>query len=40
MIFETVFEQSGTWFGFGFDPRTDVFEFCGVFWFHSNSMTK
>ena len=21
---------------FGFDPRTDVFEFCYVFWYHSN----
>ena len=25
-------------FRFGFDPRTDVFGFCGVFWYHSNSM--
>ena len=21
---------------FGFDPGTDVFEFCSVFWYHSN----
>ena len=39
-IFGTVFGQSGTWFGFGFDPETDVFGFCGVFWYHSNSMTN
>ena len=25
---------------FGFDPETDVFEFCGVFWYHSNSVTN
>ena len=23
---------------FGFDPGTDVFGFCGVFWYHSNSV--
>ena len=23
---------------FGFDPRTNVFGFCGVFWCHSNSV--
>ena len=40
MIFITVFGQSGTWFGFGFDPQTDVFGFCDVFWYHSNSMTN
>ena len=39
-IFGTIFGQSGTWFGFGFDPRTDVFGFCGVFWYHSNSVTN
>ena len=22
---------------FGFDPGTDIFGFCGVFWYHSNS---
>ena len=25
---------------FGFDPETDVYGVCGVFWFHSNSMTN
>ena len=25
-------------FRLGFDPKTDVFGFCGVFWYHSNSM--
>ena len=25
---------------FGFDPGTDVFGFCGVFWYHSNSITN
>ena len=25
---------------FGFDPETDVFEFCGVFWYHNNSVTN
>ena len=48
-IFETVFEQPelnfGTVFGqfetglrFGFDYETNVFEFYGVFWYHSNSV--
>ena len=23
---------------FGFDPETNVFGFCGVFWYHSNSV--
>ena len=23
---------------FGFDPGTDVFRFCGMFWYHSNSV--
>ena len=39
-IFGTVFGQSGTGLRFGFDPGTDVFGFCGVFWYHSNSMTN
>ena len=39
-IFETVFGQSRTEFGFGFNPGTDVFGFCGVFWYHRNSMTN
>ena len=25
---------------FGFDLETDVFEFCGVFWYHSNLVTN
>ena len=25
---------------FGFNLRTDVFGFCGVFWHHSNSVTN
>ena len=25
---------------FGFDPGTDVFGFCGVFLYHSNSVTN
>ena len=25
---------------FGFDPRTDIFGFYGVFWYHSNSVTN
>ena len=37
-IFETVFGQSQTVLRFGFDPKTDVFGFCGVFWFHNNSV--
>ena len=40
MIFGTVFGQSGTGLRFGFDPKTDVFGFCGVFWYHSNSVTN
>ena len=40
MIFRTVFGQSGTLLRFGFDPKTDVFGFCGVFWYHSNSVTN
>ena len=39
-IFRTVFGQSGTRLRFGFDPRTNVFEVCGVFWYHSNSITN
>ena len=40
MIFGTVFRQSWTVLRFGFDPWTDVFGFCGVFWYHSNSVTN
>ena len=25
---------------FGFDLGTDVFGFCGVFWYHNNSVTN
>ena len=25
---------------FGFDPGTDVFGFCGVFWYPNNSVTN
>ena len=32
MIFRTIFDQSRTVLRFGFDPETDVFGFCGVFW--------
>ena len=39
-IFKNIFEQSGTVLSFGFDLVTDVFRFCGVFWYHSNSMTN
>ena len=39
-IFRTVFAQSGIWFEFGFDPETDVFGFCGVFWYLNNSVTN
>ena len=37
-IFGTVFGQSGTGLRFGFDPETDVFGLCVVFWYHINSM--
>ena len=30
--------QFWTKFGFGFDPKTYVFRFCGVFWYHNNSV--
>ena len=40
MIFEIVFGQSQTVLRFGFDPEADVFGFCGVFWYHSNSVTN
>ena len=39
-IFGTIFGQSGTGLMFGFDQGTNVFRFCGVFWYHSNSMTN
>ena len=39
-IFRTIFGQSWTVLRFGFDPVTDVFGFCGVFWYPNNSMTN
>ena len=39
-IFETIFRKSGTGLRFGFDLETDVFKFCGVFWYHSNSVAN
>ena len=39
-IFGTVFGQSGTVLRFGFDPKTDVFRFCGVFGCPNNSVTN
>ena len=36
MIFGTVFGSSRTLLMFGFDPETDVFRFCCVFWYHNN----
>ena len=39
-IFGTVFGQSWTMLMVGFDPRTDVFGFYGVYWYHSNSVTN
>ena len=39
-IFITVFGQFGTRLRFGFDPGTDVFGFCGVFWYPNNSVTN
>ena len=39
-IFGTDSGQSRTRLRFGFDPRIDVFGFCGVFWYHSNSVTN
>ena len=39
-IFETIFGQSETVLRFVFDPGTDVYGVCGVFWYHSNSVTN
>ena len=39
-IFGTIFGESGTGLRFGFDPGTNVFKFCSVFWYPSNSMTN
>ena len=40
MIFGTIFKQSWTRLRFVFDPKTDVFELYGVFWYHNNSVTN
>ena len=39
-IFGTFFGLSWTVLRFGFDPRIDVFEFYGVFWYPNNSVTN
>ena len=36
IIFGTIFGQSWTVLRFGFDLGTDVFGFCGVFWYPNN----
>ena len=37
-IFGIFFGQSGIGLWFGFDFETDVFGFCGVFWYYSISV--
>ena len=37
---DRIFGQSRIVLRFGFDPGIDVFEFYGVFWYHSNSVTN
>ena len=39
-IFKTIFGQFQTVLRFSFDPKTDVFGFYNVFWYHSNSVTN
>ena len=39
-IFRTIFRQFRIVLRFGFDPGTDVFGFCGVFWYHINLMAN
>ena len=39
-IFRISSGQSWTMLRFGFDPGNDVFGFCGVFWYHNNSVTN
>ena len=34
----TVFGQFRTKFGFDFVLEIDIFGFCGVFWYHNNSV--
>ena len=38
--FRTIFGQFQIKFGFGFNPETDVFGFCVVFWYPNNSVTN
>ena len=38
MIFGTIFGQFWTVLRFGFDLGTDVFRFCGVFWYSNKSV--
>ena len=40
MIFETIFWQPQIVLRFGFNLGTNVFGFCGVFWYHSNSVVN
>ena len=40
MIFMTFFKKSWTVLRFGFDPGTDVFWFCGMFWYPNNSVAN
>ena len=37
---DRIFGQSWTVLRFGFDPGTDVFGFCDVFWYPNNSVTN
>ena len=37
-IFGTIFGQSWTVLRFGFGLGTDVFGFCGMFWYSNNSV--
>ena len=39
-IFGTIFGQSWPVLRFGFDPKTNAFGFCGVFWYPNNSVTN
>ena len=39
-IFGTIFGHSSIVLRFGFDPGTDVFGFCGVFWYPNNLVTN
>ena len=37
-IFRTIFGSSRTMLRFGFKLEISVFGFCGVFWYHDNSV--